>query len=263
MTREKLKLTSYGLILLMLASCGPAKKSGGEETSEQAEESQKYNVYVAPESQRYPDAQLSLTAPESSDLDAADSITFDFEVTNYELGIQTPDADQRGIANSGNGQHIHFIVDNDPYSAHYTSTFKKKFSEGKHVVLAFLSRSYHESVKESFVLQEFTVGNAADDESIDMSDQHLFYSRPKGTYSGSDTEKLMLDFFLVNTSISESGNKVRATINGEEHMLTEWAPYFIEGLEKGTVTIKLELIDSDGNLIPGPYNSVTRTVTLE
>jgi hypothetical protein len=30
----------------------------------------------------------------------------------------------------------------------------------------------------------------------------------------------------------------------------------------GEVTIKLELIDAEGNLIEGPFNSVTRTVKL-
>jgi hypothetical protein len=73
----------------------------------------------------------------------------------------------------------------------------------------------------------------------------------------------MLDFFVLNTTLSEDGNKVRATINGEEFMLTEWAPYVINGLEMGEVNIQLELIDSEGNLIEGPFNQVNRSVTLQ
>ena len=49
----------------------------------------------------------------------------------------------------------------------------------------------------------------------------------------------------------------------KEFMIDEWAPYYIEGLAKGEVKIKLELIDSSGNLIDTPFNPSERTVTLE
>jgi hypothetical protein len=90
----------------------------------------------------------------------------------------------------------------------------------------------------------------------------LIYSRPKGKYAGKDTENLLLDFFVLNTTLSESGHKVKATINGETFTIAEWAPYVIKGLPKGKVTIHLELVDANGDFVPGPFNEVTRTVTL-
>ena len=99
--------------------------------------------------------------------------------------------------------------------------------------------------------------------SVDLSNEFLFYSRPKGTYEGEATEKLLLDFYLVNTNISPSGNKVRATIQDSVFIIDEWAPYYIEGLTKGEISIKLELIDTNGNLIVTPFNPSTRTVTLK
>ena len=91
----------------------------------------------------------------------------------------------------------------------------------------------------------------------------MFYSRPKGVYEGNDTKKLLLDFYLVNTEISAGGNKVRATINDSEFMIDEWVPYYIEGLSTGEVTIKLELLNSNGKLINSPFNPVVRLVTLK
>ena len=131
-------------------------------------------------------------------------------------------------------------------------------------MLAFLSRSYHESVKAkgAFYVENLTVGDVEPEE-VDLDKPHLFFSRPKGTYTGEDTKKLMLDFYLLNTTLSAGGNKVRATVNGEEFMIDDWAPYYIEGLEKGEVTIKLELLDVDGNVMPGPFNTVERKVKLE
>ena len=76
-----------------------------------------------------------------------DKYNFSFEVENYELGAQT--LNNSKLANSAKGQHIHFILNNAPYSAHYSGNFSKKLEEDNNVILAFLSRSYHESVKNS------------------------------------------------------------------------------------------------------------------
>ena len=136
--------------------------------------------------------------------------------------------------------------------------FSKKLEGDSNVILAFLSRSYHESVKNknAFVLTQLG------EQKIDLDNEFLFYSRPKGTYKGSDTEKLLLDFYLINTEISADGNKVRATIQDKEFIIDDWVPYYIEGLSKGEVKIKLELIDESGNLIDTPFNPSERTVTL-
>lgn len=101
------------------------------------------------------------------------------------------------------------------------------------------------------------------DNNIDLNNEFLFYSRPKGTYKGTDTQKLLLDFYLINTKISATGNKVKATIQDSEFIIDEWAPYYIEGLSKGEIKIKLELIDSSGSLIDTPFNPSERTVILE
>ena len=185
--------------------------------------------------------------------------TFSFDVSDYTLGMQSIKDFDYALANSKKGQHIHFIVNNGPYSAHYSESFTKKLDEKNNIILAFLSRSYHESVKNSnaFVLTQ--TGN----EKIDLTDEFLFYSRPKGTYKGVDTEKLLLDFYLVNTNLSSTGNKVKATIQDTEFIIDEWAPYYIEGLPKGEIKIKLELIDASGNLIDSPFNPSNRTVILE
>ena len=182
-----------------------------------------------------------------------------FKVKNYVLGMQTLKDFDHKLANSDKGQHIHFIVNNGPYSAHYEENFSKPLDEESNVILAFLSRSYHESVKnkDAFILTQ--VG----DKKIDLENELLFYSRPKGTYKGDAKDKVLLDFYLVNTSISATGNKVRATIQGQEFIIDEWAPYYIEGLDDGEINIKLELIDSFGKLIDTPFNPSDRVFTLE
>ena len=187
---------------------------------------------------------------------------FSFDVLNYNLGEQTEGAKEKGLANSAKGQHIHFIVNNDPYSAHYNSNFSKELEVDNNVILAFLSRSYHESVKnkKAYVLTQISKDKTKE---IDLTKQFLFYSRPKGVYKGEDTKKLLLDFYLVNTEISPKGNKVRLTIQEKEFIIDSWEPYYIEGLEKGEVNLKLELIDERNNLIKTEFNPSYRKVILE
>ena len=189
-----------------------------------------------------------------------DSIySFSFEIENYELGAQTINNVNNDLANSAKGQHIHFIVNNGPYSAHYNQDFSADVNDGD-VVLAFLSRSYHESVKNpnAYFLTQF-----GENQSYDLTNEFLFYSRPKGTYKGNDTKKLLLDFYLVNTDISPTGNKVKATINDVVFLIDEWTPYYIEGLPLGEISIKLELVNNDGVLIETPFTPSERTVILE
>jgi hypothetical protein len=256
-----------GLAVLLTTGCAAPETEEPVENFTVAEApagvQEKDGLRVTPltDSPRFPGATLSIES--LADRVASGQVAFDFRVDGYELGVQTANAGENGLANSGDGQHIHLILDNGPYSAHYSAQFEKEVGDGHHVMLAFLSRSYHESVKEptAFVIRQFTVGDA-EAEPVDLGGQHLFYSRPKGTYKGVDTERLMLDFFLVNTSISPDGNKVRAKINGSEFVFSEWVPYVIEGLPMGDVEISLELIDAAGEPVPGPFNSVTRTVQL-
>lgn len=219
-------------------------------------------LYEMKGSTEFPEAAIKLV---STPPDAPGKATFQFEVSNFKLGMQTPDAQQKLCANSSKGQHIHFIMDNQPYFASYESTVEWDVKKGHHVLLAFLSRSYHESIKKpkAFVLKEFSVGKEATD-NFDETAPHLFYSRPKGEYIGeSEVQRLMIDFYLVNCTLSEKGYKVKATVNGTEFILTKWVPYYIEGLPLGDVKVKLELLDKRGKPVSSPFNGTERTISLK
>ncbi|MDA9551201.1 hypothetical protein N9R47_04555, partial [Flavobacteriaceae bacterium] len=222
-----------GIIAVIYSCLSPEKKDTATNSSKELQNITLTKVVGSPE---YENASLNVKDIEIGDKESK----FSFNIENYDLGVQTSKNFDYQLANSAKGQHIHFIVNNGPYSAHYTDSFSKGFEKESNVILAFLSRSYHESVKnkDAYILTQ--VGES----DIDLENEFLFYSRPKGTYKGADTENLLLDFYLVNTEISKNGNKVRATIQDTEFIIDEWAPYYIEGLPKGEINIKLELIDS-------------------
>ena len=153
-------------------------------------------------------------------------------------------------------------MNNGPYKAIYSDSTTQPLAKGEHVILAFLSRSYHESLKSqsTHTLRVFRTAGAT--ANFDLNGKHLFYSRPKGSYSLSEAKGIMVDFYLVNTTLSKKGNSVELTLNGHKALLTDWQPVIVNGLTEGEHTVSLRLLNSEGQLINGPFNTVTRTFKI-
>ncbi|MDX2304250.1 MAG: phosphopeptide-binding protein [Microscillaceae bacterium] len=217
-------------------------------------------IFTEVYSQEFPEAGIRLNNLQEGQKLPTGKFFFNFSTHHYELGKNTVDAPEKVSINAPEGQHIHLILDNSPYRPQSEITL----DEGGHVLLAFLCRSYFISLKnkEAFVLRTFTAGNAKAP-NFDPKGAHLFYHQPKADNRLAPGDQLLLDFYLINTTLAPNGNKVRATINGEKHLIEKWTAYSIAGLENGDISIKLELIDKDGLLIEGPFNVVERTVTLK
>jgi hypothetical protein len=261
-------ILTFAIVTIVLAtSCKDKKKEITETTKIEVKteevKTSKITLESLKDSPAYQDAVLDLGENEEI-VSLEKEVNFNFKIENYTLGAQTDSPNATKLANSGKGQHIHFILDNQPYMAYYENEFKKEIPEGTHHLVAFLSRSYHESVKNSHsvVVKKVVVGEKTDD-NLNMEAPTLIYSRPKGTYEGDAAKSVLLDFFVLNTELSENGNKVKAKINDTEFLITEWAPKLIKGLPTGENTIELELVDNDGKFIDGPFNKVKRTITVK
>ena len=149
---------------------------------------------------------------------------------------------------TGKGNHIHVILDNQPYEAYYelNEPFElRNVIAGKHTLRVFPSRPWHESYKNdgAFQMVEFTVkggGDAAKPtttntgqtmannnssapkparEGKDMASSSagaldpakplLTYSRPKGEYKGEDADPIMIDFWLTGAKLKGDGGEYR------------------------------------------------------
>jgi hypothetical protein len=222
------------------------------------------------------------------------------------------------------GNHIHVILDNQPYEAYYNldEPFElRNVTEGKHTLRVFASRPWHESYKNegSFQMITFTVrgggdaskptttatgqtmadnrnananapnanaanANAANANTaatptregkemassqageIDRAKPLLTYSRPKGDYKGADSDAIMIDFWLTNAKLQGDGGeyRVRYTVNGgEPKFIDKWEPIWLTGWTAGKHTVKVELVDRDGNVVEnGGYNSTSRDINV-
>ena len=247
--------------LLFLAGCGGGGGNGVQ--IEQGERSPSIDSAAA-----------LITAPADSAVLDSPSVDAVVAAENFETGVQTETDRADQIANSGNGQHFHLILDNGPYMANYEAGEPFNIGSlepGAHTLFAFPSRSYHESVKSDMAYDyvNFYVGEESGEFMLNTDDPAIVYSRPKGTYSGAGAERIMLDFYLHNVELSGDGYKAQYTIrDGEGNevastTLTEWTPAFVEGLSSGTYEVTLQLLDADGNVVPGPMNDTTREIQVK
>lgn len=214
---------------------------------------------------------LGFNSPQDGETIEGNSIAPTFTISGYPIYFDTA---------RKKGQHIHVILDNEPYEADYDP--EKPFSPesgafsrlrpGTHMLRAFPSREWHESIKQAdgaaFTLIMFHVGSATRGLKVDTTAPLLTYSRPKGDYRWQeDPRGIMLDFYVANCTIGINDYKVKYTLNDKKtQLLTRWEPVWWkwEELFPGTHKIRIELIDPDGK--PAPfrvggvdYNKTERT----
>lgn len=99
-----------GVIAVIYSCLSPEKKDTATNSSEELQNITITKVLGSPE---YENASLNIKAMEIVDKESK----FSFNIENYDLGIQTSKNFDYQLANSAKGQHIHFIVNNGPYSA--------------------------------------------------------------------------------------------------------------------------------------------------
>ncbi|MBP9663079.1 MAG: hypothetical protein KBD94_00555 [Pyrinomonadaceae bacterium] len=187
------------------------------------------------------------------------------------------------------GNHIHVILDNQPYEAYYNlgEPFElRNVLDGEHTLRAFPSRPWHESYKNegAFQMSKFTVkGGKADPNKptttnsgqtvanaktpptsegkdvlpsnsgpVDMTRPLLTYSRPKGEYKLETSDKIMVDFWLTNAKLKGDGGEYRVRIKidaADPIYLEKWEPVWLTGWAPGKAMLALELVDGNGNII--------------
>ncbi|PSQ95185.1 MAG: hypothetical protein BRD55_11740 [Bacteroidetes bacterium SW_9_63_38] len=273
---SRLNSISIALLILgtvLLAGCG------GSSVPEKYKDVEIKPVKRSPSIQ---DADVHLKKPDDEAVVENADIDLEFKVDSFETGIQTDVPRADSLASSEKGQHLHVIVDNKPYRACYDPS--KPFDigtlePGVHTVIAFPSRSYHESVKgpgayakpgyfEGYAWTNFYVKEKKGEKMLNDDKVSVIYSRPKGTYTGKDAERILLDFYLHNVELGSYNAQYTVTTaeKGTEiasKKLTEWRPAYLTGLPSGTYNVTLELRNPDDETESGPFNKTTREIVVK
>lgn len=207
-----------------------------------------------------------------------------FRIDGFALGASSQFERASEVAVSKMGQTVHVVVDDHPYfpvnepaidpfdeSGNYYDTSYKfeipyRLGKGMHTLRIFSARSFGESLKEenTYSAIQFYVGDQEQNLNVDLGAPYLTYNEPSSHLPLKAGKPILLDFYLSNVELSPDGYKVRLTIDGKiNRIITFWQPYYIYGLKAGRHTIRLELIDSDNKLVPGPFNDVSQVIHLQ
>jgi hypothetical protein len=204
---------------------------------------------------------VKLRTPRDGQLIKADKVEVTLDVKSWAL--------------SPEGDHIHLILDNEPYiavrdaskpidlNALVEKELKKPLSEGTHVLRAFPGRGHHESVKQdaAFDWRVFHYKQKTADFSWNPKAPLLTFSRPKGCVDAGT--RVLLDFFVNNTKLGATEHRVRYIIDGTlSGDIVQWKPHYIENLTVGDHTLELSLRDANGELVAGPFNDTKRTIKV-
>jgi hypothetical protein len=216
---------------------------------------------------------VKITAPTSGQVIAADKagdFVVKLDVKNWQTAMGS--------------QHVHLILDNHPYKPIYDPKLPVKLSElmggdplneGEHIIVAFPSRANHESVKTAGAISmlSFWVGKKAGTPTDLKKQPMLVYSRPKGDYKGLQASHVIVDWQLANVTLAEGKTHVHITVTGpgiddklEAKAEKFGPPYFLDNLQNGIYTVKLELMSGTGadmKLIPGAWNSTVRSIRID
>lgn len=215
----------------------------------------------------FPEARLVIDAPGDGVILPSGEAEVTLGLQGFETGVPTPGAEARGIALSGEGQHVHLILDNEPYQAIYETDRVidlQELAPGPHVLRAFPSRQWHESVKTpgAFAMTHFFVRDTTGGPRLDPGVPLLTYSRPKGAYEGADADSVMVDFYLTNVELG-ADHAVRLTVDDSlVFELDEWVPYYLVGLASGEHELRLELLGPGGAPVPNEFNTTERTISV-
>ncbi len=268
-------LTAIAAISLGVCSVWGARVEGEQTTT---------NIRVIPmkPSPEADEVEVRFAFPLEGEVKTENPVTTQLRIEAFPLGFMTDLPRAREIRDNDEGQSIHIIVDGKPHFAineaiddiseneeiDFDQIIQAKIpydlSDGIHVLRAFPVKSFGESLKnpKCFAATYFYFGKGASKPSIDLDKPYLTYNDPEGEYDS--TQPILLDFYLTNTQLSRDGYKVRLTINSaDKRILTEWVPYYIYGLKKGSHTIKLELLDPQNKVLAPLFNDLERKITVK
>lgn len=263
---SRLAMSFIATAAIILTGCGD-ETTDDTTTADSTAKPKEVIIVKGEHGPAFPDAKLTVTSPGPDEVIMTDSVMVRVSLTGVELAAPTPGEQSKGINFSPDGQHIHVIIDDKPYMAMYKqdSFSVGALAPGAHTLRAFPSRSWHESIKVpgAFVLHTFYVKEKTGEPLVKSNEPLLTYSRPKGDYKGADAQRILLDFYTANAQLGTDKYKVVVSIDGQvKDTLTEWVPYFIEGLADGEHTIALQLIGPEGQPVPGPFNASQQKIRV-
>ncbi|HKQ70206.1 MAG TPA: hypothetical protein VJT73_12745 [Polyangiaceae bacterium] len=192
-------------------------------------------------------------------------------VAAYKVILKVP-----GWEAAPSGSFIQFVLDGRPATPKpsfqggikLTDLAGDDLGEGEHVLAAYVCRPNHESIKgaDGISVHRFWIGKKTPGEYKSTAPM-LVLGAPFGSYAGQQADEILIDWYVLNAVVGEHDSAVRMTLTGPglpaegtERFTREWRPYTLVSPHNGDYSLKVELLDKEGQVSSG--GSITRTFSV-
>tara|TARA_Y100000589_G_scaffold196170_1_gene185420 strand:- start:1724 stop:2557 length:834 start_codon:yes stop_codon:yes gene_type:complete len=176
----------------------------------------------------------------------------EFKNKFFNLGEKTVEEKEHGVRLNERGQYLGVLSLQNSLQKVVDGHFETEIEKGDNLFFCFLSRSYDLSIKNknaSFLFKINADPSGCFSET-ELSDTVIALLQPRGTFTTSQGENILLDFFMKNISLS-SGDYISLEIDKVEFKLTSWVPFWIQGLKPGSHKISIDFKTKDNKTIKG------------
>ena len=178
------------------------------------------------------------------------------------------------------GSYVQFIVDNVPYKpltdlktplALNTLAPGGSLPEGEHLIAAFVCRKNGESIKNAnaIAVRRFWTGKRTASSWDPSKSPLIVLGHPYGTYKVDGKTDPLVDWYVLNAKLGQKDYSIRAVLKGPgirdegiQRIITDWRTHIVLSAHDGDYTLQFDLLDGNGDPVPGPGNSSTRKFTV-
>jgi hypothetical protein len=160
---------------------------------------------------------------------------------------------------------LHVALDNEPFAVVYNLRVPYRIHDvapGTHTLRVYAANPYHEIIRGTLCVVPFAVQYHDGENRPERGEPLLTYVLPQGEYRGIDCADVVLNFDVSGTPLSRYGYRVQYYVDGRRYITWRTQSEHLRGLAPGYHTIRMELVDEHGRVVPGPLNAVERTILL-
>lgn len=198
---------------------------------------------------------VSILSPRPQEIVMGNEVDFFFEVQNYTL--------------AAHGNRLHAILDNQ--SPLVIEQLKrplklKNLSPGGHTLRVFAVTPEGRMIADpqAFAMVYFYVGKKDFQNYINPNTPFLTLNTPfQGVIESIADEKVWLDYRIHSTQELNRGFKVRYRLSNIQGVDDIGKGVFWQNLKVGRYDVSVELVDSNGSIVPGLFNRVQRSFEVK
>ncbi|GGZ21945.1 hypothetical protein GCM10007049_13390 [Echinicola pacifica] len=222
-----------------------------EKSSPNPSPEESVNFHLPSPSAPHPDAMLELHRPLEDEQFAEGSIPFEFNIKNYPF------------EHGRKGFQLMVIVNGNDPTGYNMPIFEHELEAGHYKMVAFLVDEEGYALKEygNYLDREFVVGEVTAPSEEETAFLAINFPRQDQQYT--QEEPVVVDFLVTDAELDPKGSKVRLSVNGHTYNAHNHQRVHIDGLPAGEHQLVAQLVDQEGEALPGKYSQCQKSIMIQ